>query len=252
MIYDRGEVELGRILVYPHRLEQMSRVTQETARNFQQLTERLIRSVHSAAWESSQKVQLEQLLSEWQRISHALAETLEEQSRFLHKKARDFQQADDEAARSLSFGTISTGLMSTIAYNKLQNVKGIKISNPKMILDILTINGTGSVQEENKDQLSADGYATLPVEESSKHYLYGAAVVPDHYTINHAEAGEAAIAASSYAGADTEIVATGEIGAGISVGASALFEGIDFGGSDSRSNETELVKQRLKQFMKIS
>ncbi|WP_028401639.1 WXG100 family type VII secretion target [Ectobacillus panaciterrae] len=241
---------MGRILVYPHRLEQMGRTLRETARNFQQITETLTRSIHSAVWESSQKAQLEQILSEWQRISLMLVEVLEEQGRFLHKKASDFQYTDDEAARSLSFGTIAAGFVSAIAYSKLQNVKGIKVSNPTMFT-FFTGDGTGSDEWRHEYQPNDTSYTVLPMEDGKDHNSssLSAAAFHDDQVTEHAKAGETSAVGDTYMGAAFSL--SGTAGLGTSVGTSSLFDGIEFGSEQGWEYEAEFVKDRLKQFMKI-
>ncbi|MFX3625544.1 MAG: hypothetical protein ACE3JP_16300 [Ectobacillus sp.] len=134
---------MGRILVYPSKLEQASQMIRDTENNFRQLTEKLTRAIEQASWESAQKAQLEQSLREWQRISRALVEMLGEQARFLSRKAKEFRHVDETTANSIMFGAVVASVMPALAYSKLQNVKGAKISNPKMTFDFFAPLGGG-------------------------------------------------------------------------------------------------------------
>ncbi len=224
-----GENELGRILVNPQRLEDASRTLRDTARDFQRITEILTRSIQQATWESSQKAQMERKLAEWHRISRMLVQTLEEQGVFLQKKALDFRHTDEEVGRSISFGNMAASFASTIAFSKLQNVRGIKVSNPSLF------SLGSSIINELQDTTAVHGD------------LFAAHI---SQASGYNEVGQA-VTGESYAVAELTDTAVSHIGAGVSLGTGSLFAGIDFGGEQDLE-EMELVKERLQQFLKIS
>ncbi|UOY91674.1 hypothetical protein MUG87_14405 [Ectobacillus sp. JY-23] len=222
---------MGRILVNPQRLEDASRTLRDTARDFQRITEILTRSIHQATWESSQKAQVERKLAEWHRISRMLVQTLEEQGGFLQKKAMDFRRTDEEVGRSISFGNMAASFASTIAFSKLQNVQGIKVSNPSLFsLESSSIKGS---QDTTLHAVSGDLFAAH-ISQASGYNEVGQAVTGE-----------------SRAALEFTDTAVGDIGAGISISTGSLFAGIDFGGEQD-PEETALVKEKLQQFLKIS